>query len=92
MLLLDCPWCGPRDEEEFTCGGQSHITRPAPPVAVDDEEWAQYLFFRNNPKGIEHERWCHRYGCGQWFNLVRHTVTHEIVASYRMADPKPGLP
>ncbi|MGZ8625813.1 MAG: sarcosine oxidase subunit delta, partial [Actinomycetota bacterium] len=24
MLLIPCPWCGPRDEVEFRYGGQAH--------------------------------------------------------------------
>jgi hypothetical protein len=24
MLLIPCPWCGPRDASEFTCGGEAH--------------------------------------------------------------------
>jgi len=57
---------------------------------VDDATWARYLFVRDNPKGLHHERWCHSYGCAQWFNLVRHTVTHEIFSAYRMDEPKPS--
>ena len=48
-----------------------------------------YLFNRENPKGIHHERWCHSYGCGQWFNLARSTVTHEILAVYKMGEKAP---
>jgi len=39
-----------------------------------------------------HERWQHAYGCGRWFNAARDTVTHEILAVYRMGEPKPALP
>jgi sarcosine oxidase subunit delta len=92
MLLIDCPWCGQRDQDEFVCGGEAHITRPGPPEAVSHEEWAQYLFFRTNPKGIVFERWCHRFGCGQWFNVARDTASHEIKAVYRLTDPKPVAP
>ena len=87
MLRIECPWCGLRDEPEFNYGGETHIARP--PVDCSDEEWARYLFFRSNPKGSQAERWCHSYGCGQWFNLVRDTVTHEIVAVYKMGEPRP---
>ena len=38
MLLIDCPWCGPRAEHEFRCGGESHIARPGPPETVADGE------------------------------------------------------
>jgi sarcosine oxidase subunit delta len=89
MMQLTCPWCGVRDESEFTCAGTSHIARAA--VTASDEEWGRYLFFRENPKGVHLERWRHVYGCGQWFNLARHTVTHEVLAVYRMSEPPPPL-
>jgi sarcosine oxidase delta subunit len=44
---------------------------------------------RDNPKGIHYEHWLHAYGCGRRFNVARHTVTHEILAVYRMGDRKP---
>jgi sarcosine oxidase subunit delta len=92
MLLIPCPWCGPRDEIEFQCGGQSHVARPGPYQGVSDQDWGEYLHVRDNPRGAHRERWVHAHGCRQWFNLVRHTVTHEILAVYRMgeAGPAPG--
>lgn len=89
MLKIECPWCGPRDEIEFRYGGQSHIERPVPAQAVDDDRWGRYLYFRDNPKGDHAERWAHIHGCGQWFNLIRNTVTHEIKAVYAMGEPRP---
>lgn len=84
MLLLDCPFCGPRAEIEFTCGGRSHVQRP--PLQATDAEWAQYLFFQPNPKGLLRERWRHVAGCGLWFNVERDTVTHAITQIYRMDE------
>jgi len=95
MHRIQCPWCGERSEDEFTCGGQSHIERPADPAAVSDEQWAAYLFERDNPKGVHYERWRHTFGCRQWFNVARHTVTHEVLAVYRMGEARPvveGVP
>ncbi len=89
MLRIPCPYCGTRDEVEFHCGGDSHIIRPGPEVS--DAEWADYLFNRENPKGVHYERWCHIFGCGQWFNVARNTVTHEIHTVYRMGEPAPNL-
>jgi heterotetrameric sarcosine oxidase delta subunit len=91
MLLIPCPWCGPRDEIEFVCGGESHIRRPEPFDQVGDGEWSEYLFFRHNPKGVNFERWAHAYGCRRWFNLARDTATHEIRAVYLMGEPAPAL-
>lgn len=87
MLKIPCPWCGERSEVEFRCGGQSHIQRPR--LDCSDAEWGDYLYHRINPKGVHYERWLHQHGCGQWFNLARSTVTHDILASYRMTDPTP---
>lgn len=87
MMQIDCPHCGTRPENEFHCGGQSHIQRPA--VACSDETWGEYLFYRDNPKGDHAERWRHTFGCGRWFNMVRSTVTHEVKAIYAMTDPRP---
>jgi sarcosine oxidase subunit delta len=78
MLRIPCPWCGPRDEPEFSYGGEANVSRPS--GDVDDATWAHYLFVRDNPKGRQLERWCHTYGCGQWFNVERDTVTHAIHA------------
>ncbi|MEM9421930.1 MAG: sarcosine oxidase subunit delta, partial [Pseudomonadota bacterium] len=86
-----CPFCGLRDESEFRCADEGHIPRPDPTMEKSKEEWADYLFYRDNTKGIIVERWLHQYGCGLWFNVARDTVTHEIKAIYKMTDPKPRL-
>ncbi len=82
MLRIECPWCGPRDEVEFKYGGQAHVAYPADPDATSDDEWAAYLFLRDNPKGDFAERWVHTAGCRRWFNAVRDTVTHEFERTY----------
>jgi sarcosine oxidase subunit delta len=89
VLLITCPYCGPRAEIEFRCGGEGHITRPGPHDSVSDETWANYLFYRANPKGEHCERWIHTGGCGRWFNVMRHTVTHHIAAVYLMGETQP---
>jgi sarcosine oxidase subunit delta len=90
MLLIPCPYCGPRAESEFHWGGESHLSRPGPYEAVSDAEWGQYLYYRENPKGLGRERWRHTFGCRQWFNLVRDTASHRILGSYRMGDVPPA--
>jgi heterotetrameric sarcosine oxidase delta subunit len=75
-MLVPCPHCGPRDEIEFTHGGQAGVTHPV--GEVDDSAWGRYLFVRTNPAGIVHERWCHTYGCRRWFNARRDTRTNEF--------------
>lgn len=90
MLLIPCPWCGPRDEAEFHYGGQAHVPYPDDPSALTDQEWARYLFFRDNPKGPFAERWSHAAGCRKWFNAVRDTATNEILAVYRSGEERPA--
>lgn len=89
MLRIACPHCGVRDEPEYSFGGPAHVTRPQP--SADDRTWSQYLFARDNPKGVHYERWCHSFGCGRWFNVARDTVTHEILAVYPMGQPRPSV-
>ncbi|WP_375432938.1 sarcosine oxidase subunit delta [uncultured Friedmanniella sp.] len=92
MLLIPCPECGPRNENEFSYGGQAHVAYPEGGGAeLSEEEWARYLFYRSNPKGLMAERWVHAAGCRRWFNAVRNTVTYEILAVYRPGEPRPEL-
>ncbi len=81
MLLIPCPWCGPRPENEFRHGGEAHVVRPVDPRCVSDAEWADFLYNRTNPKGIHAERWRHIHGCGRFFNCIRDTVTDRIVTT-----------
>src|SRR3954453_17843166 len=92
MLLIPCPWCGPRDDIEFRYGGEAHIARPADPDGFDDSAWAEYLFMRSNPKGVFAERWVHSAGCRRWFNLLRDTASHRVLAAYRIGEPPPARP
>ncbi len=61
----------------------------ADPDALDDAEWARYLFVRDNPKGPFAERWSHSAGCRRWFNVVRDTSNHRVLASYEIGAPVP---
>ena len=89
MLTIDCPHCGPRPEPEFGYGGQAHVAYPADPYALTDEEWANVLFYRDNPKGDFAERWVHSAGCRKWFNAIRDTRTYLISKTYTLTDPRP---
>ena len=91
MLLLTCPWCGPKDETEFSYGGQAHVAHPSTPADLTDQEWAEFLFFRDNPKGPFAERWVHSTGCRRWFNAVRDTRTYQVLAVYKPTDPRPAV-
>lgn len=86
MMLIPCPWCGPRNEIEFHYGGQADVSYPADPHALSDVDWARFLFYRANPKGVLTERWNHQAGCRRWFAVRRDTTTNEIVQ-----DDSPGM-
>ena len=77
-MLVPCPWCGEREDAEFKYGGAAGVAYPAEPEAIDDTEWARYIFHRANPKGPLKERWYHTAGCRRWFTVTRDTVTHTI--------------
>ncbi len=91
MLLIPCPYCGvERPELEFRYGGEAHVARPSDPGAVDDAGWAEYLYFRSNPKGVLAERWRHAAGCGRFFNCLRDSVSDRIVVTYKTGEPRPA--
>lgn len=91
MQLIPCPWCGPRDDAEFHYGTEAHVARPTDPNACSDAEWEAYLYLRRNTKGPFAERWVHTNGCRRWFNVIRDTYTHEVLASYKPGEPRPDL-
>lgn len=89
MLLITCPYCGARPEIEFRAGGEAHIARPLRPADLGDEAWAEFLYYRTNPKGPHVERWLHAHGCGRWFNALRDTGSDAFIATYAMGAPRP---
>jgi len=90
MLLIECPWCGRRDESEFSYAGEAHIVRPLETEKLSDEAWADYLFMRKNPKGLHREQWLHAAGCRRYFNVERDTATYQISGSYRIGEMPPS--
>lgn len=90
MLLIHCPYCGPRPELEFAHGGQAHIARPADPSTTSDQQWADYLYTRTNIKGLHTERWRHVRGCGRFFNALRDTTTDRFHATYKVGEQPPN--
>ena len=77
MQLFDCPFCGPRDQSEFTYGRE---VAPIPALDASRAEWERYVFERDNPAGPHAEWWHHNLGCRQWLVITRDTRTHEVLA------------
>ena len=79
MLRIPCPYCGARDEVEFTYRGDATVTRPGPDGDVG--AFHDYLYLRRNPRGWQVEWWQHNGGCRAFLKVLRHTVTHEVRAA-----------
>jgi sarcosine oxidase, subunit delta len=90
LLLIDCPWCGEREEDEFTYGGQADVLHPADPEALEDDAWARYLFVRDNPAAEWSERWFHAAGCRRWFRAVRDTRDNRFLMTAPLGPTAPA--
>ncbi len=81
MLILNCPNCGINcDETELAPGCEAHLKRHGP--GSSEDEFRDYLFAKENPRGVHFERWRHANGCGKWFHAARDTVTLEVFGTY----------
>lgn len=60
--------------------------RPAADAGA--EEWFDYVYLRDNPRGAYEEYWHHTSGCRRWLVVARDTVTHEISACRDAAGEK----
>ena len=75
MIVIRCPWCGPRDAGEFHYSGESN---PRPdPASATPRQWRDYLYVPANPRGAVTETWYHRMGCRQFIVIERDTDTNE---------------
>lgn len=91
MFIIECPYCGERDQSEFTNGGEAHIVRPLWHDDMSDEEWADFVFLRKNEKGVIAERWVHSAGCGKWFNGLRNSATDKLLEFYEIGETPPHV-
>lgn len=76
MLLVPCPYCGPRNSADLHYVGESRA-RPDPNTATADQ-WRTYLYSERNPAGWLHESWYCRSGCRRYFKVERNTATNEF--------------
>jgi sarcosine oxidase subunit delta len=87
MLIVSCPFCGPRDEIEFRYRGDASIARPA--EGAGEAAFAAYVYGRDNPAGRHAEWWLHAGGCRQLLRVERDTVTHAVTSVEGAALPSP---
>ena len=85
MQIFPCPFCGPRDEIEFHYVGEPKA-RHEPAGSVSDAEWADYLWFNANSKGIAREIWLHL-TCMEMFAMTRDTALNTASSSETAARP-----
>ncbi len=64
---------------EFTYGEDASLVRPA--EDANQQEWHNYVYLRDNPRGSHEEYWHHVAGCRQWIKVKRDTLTHEITGT-----------
>ena len=88
-FLLECPYCGERDVNEFRLQGE--VTR-RPPERPTLRELSDYVYFRDNVAGIQREWWYHRAGCGIWFVAERDTRTNTVLKTEVPPPARPGGP
>jgi heterotetrameric sarcosine oxidase delta subunit len=74
-FLVHCPNCGERTVYEFRFGGEY---RERPSMESSSDQWAEYLYARENTAGISTEWWYHRLGCRRWF-LVSRDLRNNVV-------------
>ena len=84
MKILDCPLNGPRNIAEFAHLGEVKVM-PAPTAGT--AEWADFVFLERNPAGRVLEWWLH-VATNYVFIVDRDTRTDEILATYRVGDPR----
>jgi methylglutamate dehydrogenase subunit B len=80
-MRIRCPHCGERPSEEFSYLGDASVKRPTSNDVSSLEKWFDYVYLRENPKGVMHEYWHHSGGCRGWLVAERNTETHEFVST-----------
>lgn len=79
MLRIPCPYCGVRDQDEFTAWGDA--SRAIPALNAARENWVEAVYARNNPRGLTQEFFHHTLGCRRWLVVERDNVTHEVLSA-----------
>ena len=78
MMVIACPFCGPRTESEFLWSGEP-VRRPDATVGGDGAALADLLYARDNVRGPHEELWWHKHGCRAWFRVRRNTRDNRIL-------------
>ncbi|MEI8057019.1 MAG: sarcosine oxidase subunit delta [Actinomycetes bacterium] len=88
MLVIDCPYCGPRNSTEFRHAGEAGKSRDV--ANSTPAEWRRYLYEFNNPLGWVREHWFHSSGCRRYISSERHTGNNEVRWVVPFGTPAPS--
>jgi methylglutamate dehydrogenase subunit B len=77
-MLIKCPHCGIRPVEEFSFLGDADVVRPQSTDPSTMEQWFDFVYLRENPRGKFNELTQHVSGCRAWLVVSRNTETHEV--------------
>ncbi len=77
-MRIACPFCGERGNEEFVYLGDATVVRPQPEGADAAQAFADYVYLRDNVRGLHRELWYHAAGCHGWLVVTRDTMSHAI--------------
>ena len=77
-MLIPCPHCGIRPVEEFTFLGDAKPQRPESNDPSSMEQWFEYVYLRDNPRGVMQEFVHHSGGCRSWLVVRRDTQSHDV--------------
>jgi len=87
MMLITCPHAD-RARDRVHLGGDANVRRPANPDSLTNEQWAEYVYMRDNPRGEHSELWQHSFGCRAGLPCRRNTYTTTSAdGTSRMSQP-----
>ena len=89
-MMIDCPFCGRRSVQEFRFRGEASVQRPSSDAFGDhsEQDFVDYVYFRDNLAGAQEEHCFHAYGCRRWLTITRDTRTHDILRIQASAEAR----
>ena len=75
-----------RPVEEFTFLGDARPQRPVSNDPAAMEQWFDYVYLRDNPRGKIEEYAHHSGGCRSWLVVSRNTESHEVYGTVTARD------
>jgi sarcosine oxidase, subunit delta len=85
-FLLRCPNCGRRDNREFWFGGEDRSAPKNPEEESADSNFER-VWFRDNQRGLQVERWFHFAGCRRWHTVERDTHSNVVRQAGLVREP-----